>query len=254
MPKLLIVEDNADVREFITVTLERFYNTISAKDGFEGLEKAIDVVPEIIISDVMMPGMDGFTLCHKLKSDERTSHIPIILLTAKADLESKLSGISKGADVYLTKPFDKRELYAQLQNLLDVRQKLQKRYSSLEEFSSSSKSEFELEDQFILKAKQAVKEHMLDEGFGVKNLCTELGMSRTQLHNKIKSLTNKSTSHFIRSVRMSRAKELLRNSEFNISQVASEVGIDSLPYFSKIFTDETGMSPTEYRATITDQP
>lgn len=251
LPKLLITEDSKDVREFISITLNGFYQIITARDGLEGLNKAINEVPDIIISDVMMPGMDGLTLCQKLKTDQRTSHIPIILLTAKADLESKLSGISKGADAYLTKPFDKRELYAQLQNLLKVRQKLQQRYSHLEDPEPSSESEFELEDQFIIKAKQTVKEHMLDEGFGVTSLCTELGMSRTQVHNKIKSLTNKSTSHFIKAVRLNRAKELLSHSEFNISQVASEVGIDSLPYFSKIFTEETGMSPTEYRETVT---
>ncbi len=246
-PSLLVVEDNPDVKAYLMTCLQDDYNLMLASDGQEGLEMALDKVPDLILSDVMMPKMDGFTLCDYLKTDQRTSHIPVVLLTAKADLDSRIEGLQHGADAYLAKPFDKRELTEQLKNLLLLRRRLQERYSSLQNISPSNEPAVKKEDEFILQLKQTILNHMADEGFGVSELCEKVFMSRTQLHNKIKSLTNRSTSHLIRLVRMEKACELLRETDLNVSQIASEVGIESLSYFSRIFKEEVGVSPNKYK-------
>ncbi|MBO3116491.1 response regulator [Winogradskyella sp. DF17] len=250
LPVLLIVEDNSDVREYLVITLRGTLECVQAKNGNEGLQKAIEIVPDVIISDVMMPGMDGFALCQALKSDERTSHIPVILLTAKADIASKVAGLVEGADAYLTKPFHERELRAQLKNLLNLRQKLQERYKNLEHLEPSQNPKLAQEDVFLLKARQIIQEHLGDESFGVRQMCQELAMSRTQLHNKIKALTNQSTTRLIRKIRINKAKELLKTSNLNISEIATEVGISSIQYFSKMFHEETGLSPKHFREQI----
>ncbi len=247
LPRLLIVEDNADVVEYLIHCLEEDYQLFFASDGQEGMDVAFDKVPDVIISDVMMPRVNGFDLCNTLKNDIRTSHIPVMLLTAKADLDSRITGLKRGADAYLAKPFDPRELQAQLQNLLHVRQQLRERYASLDDPEPTEDDSLKLEDTFIIKARETILEHLGDDKFGVTELCRELAMSRTQLHNKIKSLTDRSTTHLIRMVRIRKAKQLLETSRLNVSQIAAEVGIYSLPYFSKVFSEETGLSPTEYR-------
>ena len=247
LPTLLIVEDNPDVMEYLITCVESEYQLLFAKDGQEGIEKALESVPDIIISDVMMPKVDGFELCNTLKTDVRTSHIPIVLLTAKADIESRITGLQFGADAYLSKPFDKRELEVQLKNLLNLRQQLRERYANLENLESTEDATLKQEDEFILSVRTTILENMAEEGFGVPELCKLTFMSRTQLHNKIKSLTNKSTSKLIRFVRMEKASQLLRETELSVSQVALEVGIDNLSYFSQIFTKEIGDSPNKYR-------
>ncbi|SHO59491.1 hybrid sensor histidine kinase/response regulator transcription factor [Algoriphagus zhangzhouensis] len=247
LPTLLIVEDNADVRSYIASCLDEEYQIQVAVDGQMGIEMALEQVPDIILSDVMMPKADGLALCQNLKNDEKTSHIPIVLLTAKADIESRISGLERGADAYLAKPFDKRELLIQLQNLLAQRQRLWARYGDLKELKPSEDIEIKQEDEFIIRLREIVQASMEEESFGVPELCKKAYMSRTQLHNKIKSLTNKSTSHFIKQVRLEKAVELLCTTDLNISQVALEIGLDSLSYFSRIFTEEFGVSPNKYR-------
>ncbi len=247
LPNLLIVEDNPDVLEYMITFLEEDYNLQFAADGQEGIEKALEQVPDIIISDVMMPRADGFILTQTLKTDERTSHIPIVLLTAKADVESKIAGLQRGADAYLAKPFDKRELGVQLENLLKLRQRLQERYASLELPEPSKDEAIQQEDEFIIRIREIILENLDQEGFGVTELCKKAAMSRTQLHNKIKSLTNKPTSQLIRFFRMQKASQLLKESELNVSQVSLEVGISNLSYFSRIFANEMGLSPQKYR-------
>jgi signal transduction histidine kinase/CheY-like chemotaxis protein len=244
---LLIVEDNRDVAEYLITCLKDEYHLLYAADGQEGLKTALEKVPDIIISDVMMPRMDGLHMCKEIKHDERTSHIPIILLTARADIESRLAGLECGADVYLGKPFHKKELRAQLRNLAKTRQRLRERYAHIENLEENPDKSIQKEDVFIFRLREIIIELMHEQNFGVPELCSKIGMSRTQLHNKIKALTGHSTSHFIRKVRISEAARLLRNSEMNISQVAFEVGVESLPYFTKIFTKETGLSPSKYR-------
>ncbi len=246
LPKVLIVEDNPDVAEYLFASLEKEYSLIYAKDGKEGSEKALEVVPDLIISDVMMPEMDGYELCNKLKTDLATSHIPIILLTAKADQDSRIEGINRGADAYLAKPFDERELKAQLKNLYLQRERLHRRYTTVLNLEPSENEELKQEDVFLIRVREVILEHMDEEEFGVPELCKGVNLSRTQVHNKIKSLTNKSTSQFIKKVRMEKAKELFHSTDLNVTQISLEVGIPSLAYFSRLFREENGLSPQEY--------
>ena len=245
---LLIVEDNADVRLYLTACLESHYQLLLAKDGQEGIELAIEQVPDLIVSDVMMPVKDGLALCETLKNDERTSHIPIVLLTAKADLESRLSGLRRGADAYLAKPFEQEELLVRLEQLLALRAKLQERYRHPGFTGSPSESEaVQAEDAFILKLRQLVLDHLSEEDYGIVHLCRALGLGRTQLHNKIKALTGQSTSEFIRTIRLNQARELLQTTELNVSEVSYEVGISNPAYFSRIYAEEFGEAPRETR-------
>ena len=246
LPSLLVVEDNPDVREYLAINLESDYRLLFARDGIEGQKMAMENVPDIIVSDVMMPGMDGFTLCNHLKTNPITSHIPIVLLTAKADVDSRVTGLERGADAYLAKPFDKKELEAQLQNLLAIRQQLRARYAGLDLPEPTTDTATQQEDQFITGLRETILDHISDEQFGVTELCREAAMSRTQLHNKLKSLTGSPTSHFIRHVRIRKAIALMADPDLNVGEIAMEVGISNPSYFSRIFTQETGLSPTKY--------
>lgn len=247
LPNLLLVEDNADVVQYLIACLEGLYQLNIAKDGQEGIEKAIETVPDIIISDVMMPQKDGFELCETLKTDERTSHIPIILLTAKDDDESRIHGLKRGADAYLAKPFNKQELVVRLEKMLELRQRLQERYRSMDATKPANDLAVQQEDEFIQKVRQAVEANLDDEDFGIVQLCRVVHLSRAQVHNKIKALTGFSTSIFIRNIRLHKAKQLLLQSDLNISQVAYEVGFHDPKYFSKTFLEAFGSLPGEFR-------
>lgn len=243
LPSLLIVEDNPDVVQFLIASLEDDYQLALAKNGQEGIDYAIEQVPDLIISDVMMPEKDGYELCGTLKNDERTSHIPIILLTAKADLDSKIGGLEKGADDYISKPFEPKELLARLKNLLEIRLKLQEHYR----YIAPLKAEKTIEDEFIQRVRQIVHKNIDDEEFGIIHLCRALTMSRTQVHNKIKALTGKSTSIFIRSIRLYKAKELLKTTNLSVSEIAYEVGFKHPENFSRYFSKEFGEPPKRTR-------
>lgn len=240
---LLLVEDNPDVVQFLISCLEADYQLMVARDGQAGIDLAIEQVPDLIVSDVMMPEKDGFELCDTLKKDERTSHIPIILLTARADMDSRISGLERGADAYLSKPFEQKELLVRLKNLLKLRQKLQKRYRSFEPIESPASPE----DMFVQKVRKAVEDKMGDEDFGILHLCRAVALSRAQLHNKIKALTGLSTSHYIRSIRLQKAKQLLNKGELNVSEVAYEVGFKDPKYFSRLFIEAFGIPPSKTR-------
>ncbi len=251
LPNLLIVEDNKDVRQYLTACLEEQYHLSYAADGEAGIEKALEEVPDIIISDVMMPKKDGYEVCDTLKKDVRTSHIPIILLTAKSDADSRISGLEVGADAYLAKPFNEKELSVRLEKLLEIRKTLQQRYQSIgnEIFSDSPVSN--QEDTFILEIQNTIQQNLSDETFGITELCQALQISRAQLHNKLKALTGRSTSHYIRSIRIHQSKEMLiNNPKLNISEIAFETGFSNLKYFSKVFTEEIGTSPSQYRKSL----
>ena len=256
---LLIVEDNPEVVQYLETLLETDYKLSIARDGQEGIDKAIAEIPDIIISDVMMPKKDGFEVCETLKNDERTSHIPIIILTAKTDDEARIRGLETGADAYLAKPFNQNELSVRLKKLHELRLQLQARYSSLSPPSPSKKvsprksgeqthspTQIQLEDAFIIKARKIVEKRMKDKKFGIPELCKALGMSRSQLHLKIKALTNRSTSHFIRAVRLQKAKKLLQEGNSSVGEVANKVGFPDPAYFSRTFTEEFGNSPREF--------
>ncbi len=247
LPLLLIIEDNRDVVIYIKTCLQEDYNIRVADDGQEGINKALEIVPDIIISDVMMPEKDGYEVTQTLKNDERTSHIPIILLTAKADMDSKIAGLERGADAYLTKPFHKKELLIRLANLVRVRQKLQARYGSLTPFPPTKDKAFQLEDAFLKKVREAVESNLADSDFTVPYLCREVGLSQPQLYRKIKALTDKSIAVYIRAIRLQKGKTLLETTDLTVSEVAYEVGFSDPSYFSKAYSQTFGYPPSDNR-------
>lgn len=252
LPIALIVEDNPNIAEYIAICLEQHYQLVLATDGQQGIALAIEQVPDIIISDVMMPKKNGFELCNYLKEDQRTSHIPIILLTAKADVESRITGLQQGADDYLAKPFHEEELLIRMQNLLIIRQKLQARYQDLysQPLPALPESEANVpakEDAFILNLKEAFEARIDDPDFDALALTQELHLSRSQLGRKVKALTGRSLSVYLRSLRLQKAKSLLQASDLSIKEIAYEVGFPTPNYFSTSYIDEFGETPTDTR-------
>ncbi|MCB9283902.1 MAG: response regulator [Lewinellaceae bacterium] len=245
---LLIIEDNKDIQQYLTTLLESKYTLYLAGDGEEGIEMAFEHIPDLIVSDVMMPKKDGFEVCDTLKNDDRTSHIPIVLLTAKGSVESRIEGLERGADAYLSKPFNEKELFVRLEKLAELRRLLQQRYQHIRPLApdavqAAPETGFEKEDAIMAKLQKIVEDNLDDTDFGPTQLCKAMGMSRSHLHLKIKALTNLSTSIFIRTIRLHKAKELLQQGELNVTQVALEVGFNDLSYFSRKFTEEFGVNP-----------
>ena len=245
LPLLLIVEDNTDLRRFIRETVESSYQVMEAVNGKEGLAKASAEIPDVIVSDVMMPLMDGFALAEKLKNDERTSHIPLILLTAKAGQSHRIEGLETGADDYLTKPFDAKELLVRIQNLVNGRKLLRKKFAGEILLKPSEVTVNSVDETFLKKVMDAIEENMSEDAFGVEELARAVAMSRSQLHRKLVALTGQSPSEVLRNTRLLRAKELLQKRAATPSEVAFQVGFNSHTYFSKCFKEEFGISPSE---------
>ncbi|MEL6141994.1 MAG: ATP-binding protein, partial [Bacteroidota bacterium] len=250
-PVLLLVEDNADVASYIHGLLATNYRVEMARNGLLGVEKAYELVPDIIISDIMMPEMDGYELCATLKADERTSHVPIILLTAKVTQKDKIEGLAKGADAFLTKPFEKEELFIRLEKLIALRAALQKRYANYlvapEKLPPAKPGP---EDIFLQKLEAAVEERLTDPNFSVPELALSVQLSQMQVYRKLKAVIGKTPSQFIRFIRLRKSKELLADASLNISEVAYDVGFADPNYFSRTFSNEFGVSPSEYREKI----
>ena len=247
LPMALLIEDNEDVLSYLELCLQGKYRIQKARNGLQGIQLSIEMIPDIIVSDVMMPEKDGYEVVERLKKDERTSHIPIILLTAKADLDSRLEGLERGADAYLSKPFEKKELEVRLRKLIEVRQKLTARYVTLDPVGTPETPAEKQEDAFLKKLRSLVEANLESEEFGIGELCKELAVSRTQLHRKLKALTNKSTSQVIRTIRMQEAKKLLLNSSLNISEIGYAVGYGNPSHFTQEFTKEFGEAPSFFR-------
>lgn len=249
LPKALIVEDNQDIAQYLGICLKDSADLLFAANGKEGLEMAVDLIPDIIVSDVMMPLMNGLELCQSLKKDTRTSHIPIILLTAKSDVASRIEGLKKGADDYLAKPFHEEELLVRLKNLLKIRHQLQERYSDLynKPFSSLSESESKNEDEFILNLKEIFEQHLLDSKFDLNLLSKKMFLSRSQFGRKVKALTGKSPTLYLRLLRLQKARHLLLNSKRSIKEIAYEVGFSDPNYFTRSYVEEFGESPSKTR-------
>jgi signal transduction histidine kinase/ligand-binding sensor domain-containing protein/DNA-binding response OmpR family regulator len=244
--QLLIVEDTEDVRKYIRSTLDDDYQVDEAKDGLEGFEKAVESIPDLIISDVMMPGMDGFALCEKLKTDERTSHIPVILLTARASEASKLEGLETGADAYIIKPFSTKEIQIRVKNLIEQRRRLRERFSHDINLSPKEIAITSVDERFLNRAMEIIEKHLSDTGFGVDSFSREAGMSHSQLYRKVQALTNQSPVELIRSIRLKRAASLLKQKYGSISEIAYETGFNTPGYFTKCFQKQFGKSPSEF--------
>lgn len=245
-PILLIVEDNIDVRKHMTDNFRQDYIIYQAVDGISGLKKAIEIIPDLIITDLMMPGLDGLELCAKLKSDERTCHVPIIMLTAKVSRADKITGLQTGADDYIAKPFNMAELKVRAKNLIDQRKRLRERFRREITIEPGDISITPLDEKFLSRAIELVEIHIKDEGFDLSVLMNELNMSRSTLFRKLQALTDQSPTEFIRTIRLKRAASLLRQNYGNVTQVAMEAGFNNLSYFNRTFKKFFGVSPLEY--------
>ncbi|QMU28182.1 hybrid sensor histidine kinase/response regulator transcription factor [Adhaeribacter radiodurans] len=252
LPGILVVEDNADLRYFILGSLIGQYRVQEAANGQTGYELALEKIPDLIISDIMMPGMDGLSLCEKLKTNERTSHIPVILLTARADMGSKLAGLETGADDYLTKPFQVEELQMRIRNLIEMRRKLRERYRRSLTLQPSEVVVTSLDEKFLQKVISILEANLSNSDFDVEMFSREIGMSRVQLHRKLKALTDQSASEFVRTFRLKRAASLLEQQAGNISEVADSVGFNSIAYFTKCFKEHFGQKPSEFIAALNE--
>ena len=243
--RILLVEDNADVSAYLQSCLTPHYQVHLASNGNEGLRKALAIVPDLIISDVMMPEMDGYELCQRLKADLRASHIPIILLTARADASSRLTGLRRGADAYLSKPFEEEELHVQIDNLLSSRRKLQAYYT--QSTGEESPSPDPVEDAFISRFRSLVMEHIDDPQLDVPRICKAMNLSRTPLHNKLKALTGLSTTDFVRHIRLTHAQALLKTTDLSIAEVGYQTGFKHPTHFSRKFKEAFSLTPKAYR-------
>jgi signal transduction histidine kinase/DNA-binding response OmpR family regulator/ligand-binding sensor domain-containing protein len=244
LPQLLIIEDNPDVVQYLASCLEASFVLHFAYNGADGINLAYEEIPDLIISDVMMPEKDGFEVCAALKEDERTSHIPIVLLTARAGVEDRIAGLRRGADAYLAKPFHEEELLITLNNLLTLRQKLQAKYAAFSDMPPQNTKE-ETEGAFLQKIHALVLEHLSDSNFSVEDLCRMIAMSQPQLHRKLTALTGKNATLFVRSIRLARGKELLQKENMTVSEVAYAVGFTDPKYFSRVFSNEFGLPPSK---------
>jgi signal transduction histidine kinase/ligand-binding sensor domain-containing protein/DNA-binding response OmpR family regulator len=248
-PMVLFVENNPDVVDFVRISLGEKYNFIVAENGEEGLARATRFSPAVVVSDIMMPVMDGLTLCRKIKEDPRTSHIPIILLTARQLDEHKVEGIRMGADSYLTKPFDIELLDAHIDHLIQRTEEM-KTYFRKELVLVSDPPTTNSEERFVEKVMNIIEANISNPEFGVDLLCKDIGMSATHLYRKLKSTTHLSANEIIKKYRIKKASLLLRNKQNNISEIMYSVGFSNLSYFSKCFKKEYGMSPKDYQASM----
>jgi CheY-like chemotaxis protein len=248
LPQVLLIEDNPDVVEYLRACLQEHYALDFAYNGQAGIEKALENIPDLIVSDVMMPFKDGFEVVETLKNDERTSHIPIILLTAKADVQSRLAGLRRGADAYLSKPFHQEELLVTVENLLDLRRKLQVKYQQHALAPEApALPAADPEDGFLQKVRTIVEANYQQEDFGLPQLCQKIGMSRSQLFRKMKALTDITPSDLIRKHRLNKAKTLLKSGAANVAEAAWQVGFKDPSYFSKLYQEEFGEAPSATR-------
>lgn len=247
-PLLLIVEDNPDLRQYIADQLKPSYRILLAKNGKEGQQLAEQYLPELIISDLMMPLMNGLELCNAIKKEIKTSHIPFILLTAKADQEAKIKGLQTGADDYLTKPFDGRELDLRVKNILEQRQRWREKMAAQLPFLPTVDVGLcSMDEQFVQAVIAEIEKNIDNEYFSVEDLASAVGFSRSQLSRKLKGLSNKTPNQLIREIRLTKAQQLLEQKVATVSEIAFQVGYSNLSYFSKSYKEAFGVSPSEVR-------
>lgn len=245
-PLVLIVEDNEDFRFYLKDNLKAQYAILEAKNGRAGLELAISSIPDLIVSDIMMPEMNGIELCKCIKKDQRTSHIPLVMLTARSSEEQKIEGFGCGADDYVTKPFNFEILQSRMKNLIAQREIFRKNFQKRVEIRMADVEVTSLDEKLISKAIRIVEENMGEPDFSVERFSRELGMSRVHLYKKLLALTGKSPIEFIRTIRLQRAAQLLGKSQLSVSEIAYQVGFNNPKYFSKYFKDHFNMLPSVY--------
>ncbi|MAU27219.1 MAG: hybrid sensor histidine kinase/response regulator [Muricauda sp.] len=246
LPMVLVVEDHQEVRQFLASVWKKKYQVFEAANGTEGIKKALEIVPDLIISDVRMPQTDGIELCNTLKTDERTSHIPIILLTAGTGEEQELKGLQSGADDFVTKPFKLRVLEKRVQNLIDSRRALRSRYSQEVILKAKDIAITPTDELFLEKVQTVMDNQLSDPGFNAKTFASAVGMSRMQLHRKLTAMTGLSTTEFIRSQRLKQALHILKTSDATINEVAYAVGFNTPSYFIKCFKETYKKTPAEF--------
>ncbi|NND88307.1 MAG: response regulator [Flavobacteriaceae bacterium] len=242
---VLIVEDNTDLRSYIRKLLTDHYDVLLAVDGLQGERMAFEHIPDLIISDIMMPKKDGYELCHSLKTNTKTSHIPIIMLTAKADQDHKIEGLTQGADAYISKPFDERELRIRIRNLILSRKKLWDHFRALDMLLVDDIEVSSIDDKFLQQVFKTIKENLDNELFSVEDIARNVGFSRSQLHRKLKALSGKSTNQLIIEIRMNEAHRMLSKKMGTVSEVAYSVGYTNLSYFTKSFKEKFGTLPSK---------
>ncbi|WP_026309696.1 two-component regulator propeller domain-containing protein [Niabella aurantiaca] len=245
-PAITVVEDNESLRHLIQESLHDRYNIQLCKNGVEGWEAAVQQIPDLVISDVMMPEMDGITLCDRLKKDERTSHIPVVLLTAKSAQADQITGLSKGADVYLTKPFSIQVLQLTVHNLLSAREKMRQKFSNEFVIAPVNTVIQSADKDFIDRLVAIIEEHLDDPEFGVDALSVKIAMSQSVLYKKLRALTDMSVNDFIKSIRLKKAAQLLQLKTYSINEISLMVGFYDRKYFSKEFKKQFGTTPREY--------
>lgn len=246
LPNLLLVDDNEEIIDFLEVALQKHYQIIKAKDGLQALDLAFEHIPDLIISDVMMPNLDGYGLCGKIKTDERTRHIPLILLTARTGELQELDGLKKGADVYLTKPFSIQKLKIIIDNLLALQYSMRQKFSQQLSIQPSAIEVESSDDEFLQKALLIFEKNLTNSDFNVNTFAAEIGMSTPVFYKKINALTGLTVNNFMKSIRLKRAMQLLEKKAGNISEIAYMVGFNDSKYFSKEFRKQFGKSPSNY--------
>jgi two-component system, sensor histidine kinase ChiS len=244
---ILIVEDNSDVRTFIREQLEQDYKILEASNGREAITVSQGIIPDLIITDLMMPEMDGYEFSKTIRNDEKTSHIPIIMLTAKAGLDPKIEGLEAGIDAYLNKPFHVKELQARVKTLIQQRKNLKKQFSSTTYFKPSSLSMNSVDQSFLRKSIEIIESHIAEEDFKVEDFAESLNMSISQLNRKLNALVDQPAGTFIRSLRLQRSAELINQTDKSIAEICYEVGFNDQAYFSRAFKKQFGKSPSSFR-------
>ncbi|MDE6769175.1 MAG: response regulator [Muribaculaceae bacterium] len=246
---ILVVDDDTELREYISGHFRRHFKVKSASDGGEALRMIAESAPDLIISDVMMPGVDGLTLLHRLKKNADTHHIPVVLLSSKQDITDRMAGWDRGADGYLGKPFHIEELEALVDNLIDNRLRMKGKFSGTQDTEGKiSAPEMKGNDEALLeRVLKIIDQNIEDPKLNVEKLASDVGLSRAHLHRKMKDMVGMTPSDFVRTIRIRRACELLRKGDVAVTQVAYKVGFTSQPHFSTIFKSFTGFTPSEYR-------
>ena len=249
-PLILVVDDHADMRGYLTSCLSTDFRVVTAEEGEAGLAVIAETLPDLVVSDLMMPGLDGLALCQRLKTDERTSHIPVVLLTARTSDDSRLAGLALGADDYLTKPFHPEELRVRVRNLLRQRAQLRQRFAREITLQPRDIAITSADEAFLTRALAVVEQELANPAFDVEHFAAALHLSRIQLYRKLKALTDQAPTDFVRTLRLRRAAQLLAAHAGNVADVAYQVGFNNLSYFSKCFREQFGHVPSEHAASV----